>query len=153
MLLAIRGSTIADLGCGVSKLDRGWVDLPGIPNVDIGIATYHSTIRDLRCCFAGQQFARRRDTVCIGQPDAILFGIGDPHSDNYIVRRSWLVRESAAGGSQESGERHQDTDDARRRPRNLREKKPFAISAPFLQSYRESRSLQPRNVTDYHAAH
>src|SRR3954453_19639451 len=50
VLLDIRRSAIADFDCGVGELDRGWVDVPGIPDVDIGITTYDPPIRDLRCC-------------------------------------------------------------------------------------------------------
>jgi len=67
--------------------------MPGIPDIDIGVASDHPSIRDVWRGLACQQLARRRDIFGIGQADAILFGIGDPHGDNHIFRRrNWLVR-------------------------------------------------------------
>ena len=57
--------------------------MPGIPDIDIGVASDHPSIRDVWRGLPCQQLARRRD----------IFSMGDAHGDSYIFRRhNWLVR-------------------------------------------------------------
>jgi hypothetical protein len=57
--------------------------MPGIPDIDIGLASDHPSIRNVWRGLACQQLARLRD----------IFSIGNPHGGNHIFRRcNWLVR-------------------------------------------------------------
>ena len=79
--------------------------MPGVSDVDIGVAAHDPSIRNARHGCARQQLLRNGNVVWVHQADTILFSVGDAQGDHHAAwRRSRLPgRHCAPTGGQHGG--------------------------------------------------